>query len=148
MRRGFVLCVFLLLLAAAPAWAFVSTGDGGWVWQNPLPQGNSLKGVAFVDATHGWAVGDAGTILATSDGGGTWTAQYAGTTADLYGVCFHDASDGWAVGTGGTILTTSDSGAHWTKQSSGHKGDPVRCLLPRRLTRLDRRRQRHHPRHH
>ena len=34
-----------------------------WFWQNPLPQGNNLNAVEFVDANTAWAVGDAGTIL-------------------------------------------------------------------------------------
>ncbi len=31
-----------------------------WFWQNPLPQGNNLNSVEFVDANTAWAVGDAG----------------------------------------------------------------------------------------
>ena len=45
----------------------------GWSWQNPLPQGNWLHGVDFVDVNTGTAVGDGGTILRTTDGGDTWT---------------------------------------------------------------------------
>lgn len=41
-----------------------------WFWQNPLPTGNSLNDVSFSDPQHGFIVGDAGTILYTSDGGG------------------------------------------------------------------------------
>ena len=123
MKRAVLLCVLCLasvfaLCAAAPAWAFISTGDGGWFWQNPLPQGNALNGVAFPDSTHGWVVGY-GTILATSDGGATWTAQDPGTTAHLEGVFFPDATHGWAVGDEGTILATADGGATWTPQYSG-----------------------------
>ena len=40
-----------------------------------------LTAVAFADATHGWAVGDDGTILATTDGGATWTAAELGHDA-------------------------------------------------------------------
>ena len=89
----FVVCLvpLLALCSAAPAWAFVSTGDGGWVWQNPLPQGNDLEGMAFVNASHGWAVGKEGTILATTNGGATWTGQSSGTTSDLFAVDFLDA---------------------------------------------------------
>jgi photosystem II stability/assembly factor-like uncharacterized protein len=129
MKRAVLLCVLCLvpvlaLCAVAPAWAFMSTGDGGWFWQNPLPQGNILRAVDFVDATHGWAVGDSGTIVATSDGGATWSVQSSGTTNDLHGVGFVDASHGWAVGSGSypysnVILATSDGGAHWNTQRSG-----------------------------
>lgn len=50
-------------------------GDGGsdpsgWFWRNPIPTGNTLFGVSFVDANTGTAVGDSGTILRTTDGGG------------------------------------------------------------------------------
>lgn len=32
------------------------SGLSGWFWQNPLPQGNTLFGVSFIDATTGTAV--------------------------------------------------------------------------------------------
>jgi hypothetical protein len=125
MKRALLLCLLCLvpalaLCSVAPAWAFISTGDGGWVWQNPLPQGNDLYSVAFSDASHGWAVGDGGTILATTNGGATWTKQSSGTTNELNGVAFSDASHGWVVGSFetyypsphdyGTILATSTGG--------------------------------------
>ena len=108
----FVVCLvpLLALCSAAPAWAFLSTGNGGWVWQNPLPQGNDLNGVAFTDSTRGWVVGDNGTILTTSDGGALWTKQHLGTDNTLYGVAFADATEGWVVGDFGTILATTTSG--------------------------------------
>ena len=115
--------VFLLLvcsLAVVPsASALISTGDTGWVWQNPLPQGNTLLDVCFVDGSHGWAVGYFGTIVATSDGGVTWTSQASGTYQTLYTVCFTDTSHGWAAGYQGTILLTTDGGATWMPCGSG-----------------------------
>src|SRR5690349_16316967 len=51
-----------------------------WRWQNPLPQGNNLRGASFVDATTGTAVGEYGTIVRTTDGGSSWTIQASGTT--------------------------------------------------------------------
>ena len=90
----------------------------------------SLCGVAFPDAQHGWAVGvddrkpdNGGLILATTDGGAHWQVQKAGTTNQLFDVAFTDATHGWAVGEeyarGGTILATTDGGAHWQVQRSG-----------------------------
>ncbi len=43
----------------------------------------NLSGVTFVDASHGWAVGASGAILATTDGGATWNAQGSGTSNAL-----------------------------------------------------------------
>ena len=126
-----------LLGLCAPAHASISTGDGGWLWQNPLPQGNDLNDVAFVDAAHGWAVGMGGVILATNDGGVTWSVQRPAESANpfpfgctLHAVTFVDLQRGWAVGDAGVILTTSDGGQHWTEQDSGDQAfDTDLCAI-------------------
>jgi|GEM_PF-1504971 len=55
--------------------AIYKTTDAGSTW-TPQVSGYSgwLLGVAFADANHGWAVGSGG-IIATADGGATWTAE-------------------------------------------------------------------------
>jgi hypothetical protein len=50
--------------------------------------------------------------MATTDGGASWTRQYAGT-ADLNQVDFIDGEHGWAAG-GGALLRTANGGASWT----------------------------------
>jgi len=50
-----------------------------WKWQNPLPQGNYLSCVKFVDANTGYAVGSGGTILKTTNGRVKWISQTSGT---------------------------------------------------------------------
>jgi photosystem II stability/assembly factor-like uncharacterized protein len=74
----------------------------------------SLDAVQFVSASQGWVAG-AGRVLATTDGGRTWTAQYTGP-AKIDEVDFTDASHGWAVGTN-ALLRTTDGGASWTALS-------------------------------
>lgn len=69
-----------------------------WQWLNPLPQGNTLHDVVFPTASDGWAVGDAGTILHTGDGGTTWEAQSSGTFYSLRRVAFRDSLTGWIAG--------------------------------------------------
>ncbi|MCX6374098.1 MAG: S8 family serine peptidase, partial [Actinobacteria bacterium] len=81
--------------------------------------GVTFNGVAFVDAVHGWAVGEGGLILATSNGGATWSTQTSGTLATFWGVAFSDATHGWAVGEDGLILATSNGGATWSRQTTG-----------------------------
>src|ERR1035438_6186947 len=90
-----------------------------WTWQNPLPQGNSLRSVCFTDASTAYAAGDWGTILKTTNGGATWTLLSSGTTEYLASVFFPDASTGYVAGTGGTILKTTDSGITWMADSTG-----------------------------
>ena len=51
----------------------ISYSFAQWEWQNPLPQSNHLYEIFFTDEYHGWAVGRAGTVLSTSDGGESWS---------------------------------------------------------------------------
>jgi photosystem II stability/assembly factor-like uncharacterized protein len=113
-----------------------ATADGGATWDlRPLPH---IAGGAFTsywdidfpaDMT-GWAVGDAGTILKTEDGGETWKTQASGVSASLAAVDFVNASVGFAVGKGGRILRTRDGGAHWVKVGSGtQKGLSAVCFI-------------------
>ena len=103
-----------------------------------------LAGVAFANATDGWAVGISsdpvsqapfGAIIATTDGGATWTEQNSGTAKPLSAVSFANALDGWAVGgsgsdngtpvTGNVIIATIDGGLTWNVQTSGATADTV-----------------------
>ena len=130
LRGARLLACAVMVLAAAPATAgATSTGDGVWHWQSPLPQGNKLLAVDFVDASIGWAVGQSGSIIHTADGGATWVGQISGTSWNLTDVSFADADNGWAIGrtelTPGTfdmqtsrlLLHTSDGGATWRRQA-------------------------------
>ena len=88
-----------------------------WRWQNPLPQGNILESVFFTDSITGYAVGSAGTIIKTTDGGATWSIYSSGTGNMLFSVFFTDANNGFAAGTcstGDLILKTSDAGNSWS----------------------------------
>ena len=58
-------------------------------------------------------MGDSGTILTTTDAGGSWTTQTSTTAAWLRAVHFISPTQGWIVGQGGTILTTTDRGKTW-----------------------------------
>lgn len=98
--------------------AILSThAQSGWYWQNPTPQGNVLYDVSFYDLYNGWAVGDFGTILYTSNQGQTWARQRSGTEVELYDLFFYGADDGWAVGEQGTILHWD--GNIWEAKNSG-----------------------------
>ena len=48
--------------------------------------------MSFSDASHGWAVGLNHTILATTNGGASWSAQNSGAGHDFWGVHFVDAT--------------------------------------------------------
>ncbi|HEX2378186.1 MAG TPA: YCF48-related protein [Gaiellales bacterium] len=81
----------------------------------------SLDAVAFPSATHGWAAGQ-GAIIATTDGGRTWTEQYRGSAA-VHSLDFTDDRNGWAVGEV-SLLRTIDGGATWEQA-----GEPTGRVL-------------------
>src|SRR5205823_1655288 len=56
-----------------PGSVMLHSPDLGKTWEVVRTnQTMPLYGVHFRDETHGWAVGELGTILATDDGGKTW----------------------------------------------------------------------------
>jgi hypothetical protein len=63
-------------------------------------------------------VGIDGTVLATADGGDTWTSRPTGTDWDLAGITCPTSNVCLAVGHGGTILATADGGISWAGRSS------------------------------
>ena len=75
----------------------------------------SLNDVFFADNMNGWAVGDNGTIVATTDGGTTWMIQSGNTDQPLRAVFFIDANTGWISGgnLSKALLKTTDGGAYW-----------------------------------
>lgn len=93
--------------------------QGDWHWLNPLPQGNDLNGVSFVDDNLGLAVGNAGMILKTTDGGQSWTILESNTREDLLAVSYVDANVAYVSGTSRTIMKTTDGGISWTNLNTG-----------------------------
>ena len=109
----------------------MATTDGTtWIAQD-IGSCDRLLGLAFQDARHGWAVGLGGTIIATSDGGQTWSRQRPPRLVDatFTAVRFVDDEVGWVAGYLGAglgsrqvLLATSDGGAHWAVRSLGDAG--------------------------
>jgi len=93
---------FVSLLIAVLFFGSVAVGTpaqaGQWEWQNPLPQGNHLHDVCFINSTAGFAVGDGQTILQTADGGVNWHLLHTGTTGrDFVKLQMLDANAGWVL---------------------------------------------------
>jgi len=103
----------------------IAVADAGQGCPSPL------NAVFFLsDALTGWAAGEQGTIVHTTDGGATWRTQMTPTTVSLFGITCGDPQNCWAVGgltaddPGGptqVILHTADGGNTWTTQA----GDPT-----------------------
>jgi photosystem II stability/assembly factor-like uncharacterized protein len=102
---------------SAPTQPPAPSGPRGWYWQNPLPVGNSLYDVWFDGTSRGYAVGNPGVILRTTDGGATWLEQRAVNPAA--GQRFvADKNTGTGSRSERHHMATVDGGA-WVEQTSG-----------------------------
>ncbi len=90
-------------------WPIVLSTDGGATWQSTYNcEGISVYDLAFADTLHGWIVGQSGTILRTSDGGGTWARQSSPEPTDyLEAVACVSPTRAWIAGDGGVYKTTN-----------------------------------------
>lgn len=109
MRRLLSLILTVAALGIAQSWSSQASGTS-----------NNLDGVWFTDALKGWAVGDVGTSLRTTNGGQTWS-PFNLTNQDLEDVAFHGSNPliGLIVGDDGRIFRTADGGANWSQVTSG-----------------------------
>jgi len=119
---------------SATAQGFLRTTDGGVTWSPAgLPDG-PLPCVDFVGNEAGFAVTEAGALLATIDGGMSWAPVSAGPGIYVDSACFEGTTLGWVVagqpqGGGLGIYRTQDGGGHWDLQYSASwlTGAPVGC---------------------
>jgi len=101
----------------------VSSGQSQWVQQNSGTAVN-LNDIFFINQNTGWAAGDDGTILKTTNGGVNWFIQNSGVNYILRRVYFINTNTGWiAGGTSapppgcsytGIALKTTNGGNNWT----------------------------------
>ena len=79
MKSVLLICYILISCSASHA---------QWFWIKPLPQGNRLQSVHFINNNVGFAVGYRGVILKTTNGGVSWEFQTTIATNDLSSVYF------------------------------------------------------------
>lgn len=97
-------------------WSDTSLGR----WQEfSLYEDLQFTAVRFVDEMNGFAVGEFGTVIATTDGGDDWQPrtfipnEFYPMAAD-----FIDADTGWVGGLDGVIWHTTDGAQSWQRQGS------------------------------
>lgn len=109
--RSLALALVLLVpaMATAQSWAPTATGTA-----------DVLSDVHFVTAGTGFAAGDAGLLLTTTNGGQTWSSRVLNAALDHQGVAFNPAgSIGLILTDAGSVWRTTDTGATWTLLPTG-----------------------------
>jgi photosystem II stability/assembly factor-like uncharacterized protein len=82
---------------------------------------SNLYALHFISADTGWAGGDNGVILFTSNGGESWLRQSTPSSLTIYSIHFIDRLNGWAAGGKldnsnpyqSVVLQTTDAGETW-----------------------------------
>ena len=131
------------LVAVGERGFIIVSDDNGGTWkQVSSPVSMTLVKVRFIDERQGWAVGHAGVVLHSQDGGLSWSKQLDGVQAaeielqeakrgtdeqmaqaqqlvddgpdkPFLDVLFLDARNGWVVGAYGLAFVTHDGGLSW-----------------------------------
>ncbi|MBV8468352.1 MAG: glycosyl hydrolase [Burkholderiaceae bacterium] len=113
------------LVAVGDRGLVILSDDDGKTYRQArtVPTRATLTAVWAADASHFFAVGHWGVILASADAGETWTLQRSDFSADqpLFSVWFKDARHGVAAGLFSLLLVTSNGGTTW---------DPVKMPAP------------------
>ncbi len=87
--------------------------SGNWVTY-PSGVDTDLYDIMFVSSSVGWAVGQAGTVLRTTDGGTSWRKIAIPTTEDLVRVTATSDQAARVVTRSGQTLATIDGGKSWS----------------------------------
>ena len=108
---NFLFNFFYLLLLSFPL-ILLPFSTSAQVWQpiTGLPTTDGLKAIHFANTLVGWACGENGTLIKTTDSGINWSLQVSGTAQTLRGIFFFDSNTGWACGDQGTIIGTTNGG--------------------------------------
>ena len=108
-------CMFVVGSTSAPTFA-----QSGWVMQQSGTT-VTLDRAQFLDRNNGYAVGDSGTVLKTSNAGTTWLPVSISTTYPVQDLSFVSVDLGWvAVGdpdastVSGAVWKTTNGGVSWT----------------------------------
>jgi len=101
----------------------VTTAQAQWVNQPSDTLLRAYETVFMLDGQTGWIGGDYGSILKTTDGGGSWFVQRSTSSQfdDVSKIIFADKSKGFclaAINLNPALFTTSDGGTTWILDSS------------------------------
>jgi len=99
------------------------TVDGGNSWTD-VASASGVSVVRFLNATDGFAVGSAGRLLATTDGGATFTPRPLagpGTNANLTGIACASVNDCLMTTASAVLIRTTDGGATSTAVSAADR---------------------------
>ena len=89
--------LFLVLLIVASFSSTALNAQTGWFLQS-TPTTKNLYDIFFINSQTGWACGDSGRIIKTTNGGSIWIELPPFTANKLFAIRFSDANYGYVTG--------------------------------------------------
>jgi len=105
----------------------ISTSNAGLNWTAKAGNRKTIRGSYFLNSKTGYASGELGELLKTTDGGLSWLDLNEFTTKFLNSVFFINEKIGFAAGDSGVIFKTTDEGNSWTDQTN-YKKYNINCV--------------------
>ncbi len=102
---------------------FPLESTGIWTELNPKVPRVDYLGVHFINKDTGWACGDLGALIKTTNGGEDWTVSQTNTTTPILKVKSFNGQIVIASGYDGLILRSVDGGETFTQVTSNVTGD-------------------------
>jgi photosystem II stability/assembly factor-like uncharacterized protein len=125
--------IFLILLLIV--YQNNSSAQGTWERLNS-PTIEHLRSVYFTDSLYGWAAGNSGVIIHTSNGGADWIMQDSKTENNILDIFFLNRHLGWAASWevmnypfGTYVLKTTNGGQDWSSSAFPDENIFSQCIL-------------------
>ena len=113
-------CIYLFLILLN---SFLFAQQTAWVWQNPIPMGNSINKISFADPNTGYAALSCGTILKSTNSGNNWFGLSVDENYHYNFITFLNSSTGFVTAStrrnpaSYRLFKTSNGGVNWTNIS-------------------------------
>ena len=88
-------------------------------YRQPLNYWQRWYDVKFSDSLTGFVVGEHGTVIKTTDAGGTWQESYVGLSLPLKSVTMPSLNNIIVAGANGSLYSSKDTGRSWTRLNLG-----------------------------
>jgi len=102
----FLLLFFPIVLFAEDGWNEQTSGIS-----------DNINSIYFFNASSGFAAGNNGQLIETTDGGANWSAGSVTSLSNFQKIYFKNSTDGYLLTQDGKLHTTSNSGNSWSVQT-------------------------------
>ncbi|NOS83818.1 MAG: hypothetical protein HOP31_01660, partial [Ignavibacteria bacterium] len=94
--------------------------QSGWIWQNPLPQGNNMSNLQFVNSTTAYAM-CFNSVMKSTNTGSNWSIYYTNHSQNNTSLQFINETTGFIVSDSGIVLKTVNGGVDWNNVYDFHE---------------------------